>query len=261
MLQEAHHLQVLNFVVDSISMKKPAPKPETKPLYPMRINKYLAWMKYATRKGGDEMVQNGKVYINGKRAVHGDKIQATDKVEVNSNKKPKNYEYYAYYKPRGVISHSPQRGEKDIRKASALKHVFPLGRLDKDSEGLIILTNDGRITDFLLNPKYEHDKEYIVTVSNPMRTNFAKIMSEGVDIEGYMTKPAKVKVVDEYRFKITLTEGKKHQIRRMCSALHNEVRELKRLRVMNIELGNLPSGSYRAIVGEELEIFLKSLGF
>lgn len=242
--------------------KKEIPKPAlNKPLYPMRINKYLAWMKYATRKGGDELIEQNKVYINGRRAVLGDKVNEMDKVEVTNNKKPKGYVYYAFNKPQGVITHSPQRGEKDIRKSINLKGVFPLGRLDKDSHGLILLTNDGRITDRLLNPQYEHEKEYLVSVSNKMRTNFAKIMEEGVDIEGYKTKKCKVKVIDDYSFKITLVEGKKHQIRRMCAALHNEVRDLKRIRIMNINLGSLPAGSYKAIEGEELELFLKNLEF
>lgn len=242
-------------------MNKPQKKTEDKPLYPMRINKYLAWMKYATRKGGDELVERGKVFINGKRAVLGDKVNEMDKVEVHGARKQHSYVYYAFNKPQGVISHSPQRGDTDIKKYVGLKGIFPLGRLDKDSHGLIILTNDGRITDSLLNPEHEHEKEYLVKVMHKMRSNFAKIMSEGVDIEGYKTKPAKVKVIDDYTFKITLVEGKKHQIRRMCANLFNDVADLKRIRIMNIQLGSLPEGSFRPIEGEELDEFLRNLGF
>jgi len=128
--------------------------------------------------------------------------------------------------------------------------------LDKNSHGLLILTNDGRITDQLLNPKYFHEKEYVVKTSNKLRSNFKKKMETGVNIEGYMTKPCKVKILNEFTFRIILTEGKKHQIKRMCSALFQEVADLKRERIMNIKLGTLKDGSLREIKGEELSTFL-----
>ena len=124
----------------------------------------------------------------------------------------------------------------------------------------MLLTNDGRVTDRLLNPEYAHEKEYIVTVKEKLRANFKQKMEAGVDIEGYQTKKCRVDILNSFTFKITLTEGKKHQIRRMCVALHNQVKNLKRIRIMNIELGNLPPGSHRAIGGEELKTFLKNLG-
>jgi 23S rRNA pseudouridine2604 synthase len=135
-----------------------------------------------------------------------------------------------------------------------------VGRLDKDSHGLIILTNDGRITDRLLNPNAAHDKEYIVKTKYPLRDSFRTHMEAGVDIEGYMTKPAKVKILGEKSFAITLTEGKKHQVRRMVVAMHNEVEDLKRSRVLNIKIGKLNAGDFRTIEGEELKEFLKALG-
>ena len=186
-------------------------------------------------------------------------------VEVRESKTSKKaYRSFAYHKPRGVIPPSPQRGEQDIK--DAIKHVpdakgvFPIGRLDKDSSGLLILTNDGRITDRLLNPEREHEKEYVVTTTSKLASDFVEHMSGGVDIGDYITKPCKVEKIDDRTFRITLQEGKKHQIRRMCVALHNEVRDLKRTRILNIELGNLAPGGHRAIGGGELEIFLKSLG-
>ena len=212
----------------------------------MRINKYLAEKKISTRRGADELIKQKKVFINGKLAVLGSQVSEGDKVEVKGAKEKK-YSYFAYNKPIGIETDSPREG------------LFPLGRLDKASHGLLILTNDGRITDALLNPKYFHEKEYIVRTSNKLRSSFKKKIESGVNIEGYMTKPCKVKIMSEFVFKIILTEGKKHQIRRMCSALFQEVADLKRERIMNIKLGNLKPNTMREIKGEELATFLKSL--
>lgn len=214
----------------------------------MRINKYLARQNYSTRKGGDELVKNKKVTINGKIAVLGDKVMANDVVEVLKNKKAKAYFYFAYNKPKGIVT---QQKEK--------KGVWPIGRLDKDSQGLMILTDDGRITDRLLNPDYTHDKEYVVTTTQKLRPNFKQKMESGVNIEGYLTRKCVVQIINDFTFKITITEGKKHQIRRMLSALFNEVKDLKRTRIMNIHLGNLAPGASRVIEGEELSIFLAGL--
>ena len=136
-----------------------------------------------------------------------------------------------------------------------------MGRLDKASHGLLILTNDGRITDALLNPKYFHEKEYLVKTKEKLRSSFKQKMEAGVNIGGYMTKPCKVKILNENTFRITLTEGKKHQIRRMCSALFQEVADLKRERIMNIKLEKLMPNALREIKGEELSTFLKPIGF
>jgi 23S rRNA pseudouridine2604 synthase len=232
--------------------------------YPMRINKYLAHKGVATRRGVDELIDKGVVRINGRVAVRGDKVEKGDEVEVSAKRKVANLQYFAYHKPVGVITHSPQRGEEDIKKNiagdPALSDIFPVGRLDKASSGLLILTNDGRVTDRLLNPEYEHDKEYKVETARPLRDSFAKYMERGVDIGDYVTKPAQVKPVGPTSFTITLTEGKKHQIRRMVSALHNDVASLMRTRILNIRLGDLAPGDARPILGEELAKFLKSLG-
>jgi len=225
----------------------------------MRINKYLADQKISTRRGADELIKEKKVFINGKLAELGSQVSETDKVEVRGAK-PKEYKYFAYNKPVDVITHSPQGEEKDIKetiKNSLIpKDVFPIGRLDKNSHGLIILTNDGRITDQLLNPKYIHEKEYIVRTLNKLRSSFKQKMEAGVKIEGYITKKCKVKIIDDFTFRVILTEGKKHQIRRMCSALFQEIADLKRERVMNIKLGNLKPNGFREIKGVELTTFL-----
>ncbi len=242
-------------------------EPEERPVYPMRINKYLALKGFSTRRGADELIEKKKVYINGKLAKLGDKVEETDKVEMKRSSQPQAPKIYvAYHKPRGIITHSPDedKDEEDIKmlleESPELRGVFPIGRLDKDSSGLIILTNDGRITDRLLNPKFEHEKEYVVTTVGPLRPTFKEYMEKGVQIEDYKTKPAQVTVRGENRFSIILTEGKKHQVRRMVVALHNEVKTLERTRVMNIELGRLPRGAWRYIEGTELATFLKSLG-
>lgn len=163
----------------------------------------------------------------------------------------------------GIITHSPSEKEKDIKEniknQNISKDVFPLGRLDKDSHGLMILTNDGRITDKLLNPKYVHEKEYVVKTSNKLRSSFKQKMENGVNIEGYVTKKCKVQIVNDFTFKIILSEGKKHQIRRMCSAVFQEISDLKRTRIMNINLGNLKSGAFREIKDKELDTFLNSV--
>ena len=215
----------------------------------MRINKYLALKKISTRRGADTLVNDKKVFINGKLAILGSKVNEGDKVEVRGAK-PIEYKYYAYNKPIGVETDSPKEG------LPAQTGLFPLGRLDKASHGLLILTNDGRITDQLLSPKYFHEKEYVVKTKEKLRGSFKDKMEAGVNIEGYKTKPCKVQIVNEFTFRVILTEGKKHQIRRMCSALFQEVVDLKRERIMNIKLGTLKPKGLREIKGKELSIFL-----
>lgn len=196
-------------------------------------------------------MEKHQVFINSKLANHGDKVTENDKVEVLKTKNQKPYLYFAYNKPENIETEKIHPPEKS---------VFPLGRLDKASHGLMIFSNDGRITDRLLNPEYEHEKEYIVKTAEKLRSSFKKNMEAGVDIEGYVTKKCRVEILNDFIFRITLTEGKKHQIRRMCSALHQQVRDLQRIRIMNINLGKLPAGSFRPIKGRELDLFLKKLG-
>lgn len=224
----------------------------------IRINKYLASQGISTRRDADKLIEAGKVRLNGRRAILGDKVKEGDKVEV-SKKLNHDFVYYAYHKPRGIITHSPQEGEKDITSSIPLKGIFPIGRLDKDSEGLIILTNDGRITDRLLNPKYDHEKEYTVKTRVPVKEFQLKAMEKGMELEGIETRPCKTKLLGEKAFAITISEGQKHQIRRMCDALSLPIESLKRVRVMNIQLGKLTPNDYREIKGDELKKFLTSL--
>ena len=232
----------------------------------MRINKYLAEKNITTRRGADELIKKGLIKINGRRALLGDQVTEQDKVEVSKKAERKDYVYLAYYKPEGIVTSAPQKDEKEIKDNIKTKHgVFPIGRLDKDSSGLIILTNDGRITQPLLSPEREHDKEYLVKVDKTFEENFLEKMRGGIQIRKpdgrYKTKPAEVTRHSRDSFKIILTEGKKRQIRRMCEALGYRVKELKRIRIMNINIGLLKPNEYRQLGGSELKTFLKNLGF
>lgn len=212
----------------------------------MRINKYLAHQKMCTRREADEMIRQGRVLLNGKRAVLGDKVNEGDKVETRF--RVKNYRYFIYNKPPGTETDSPIKG------------LFPIGRLDKESRGLLLLTDDGRVTDALLNPERDHEKEYVVTTAEKLPNNFKRRMEAGPVIEGEKTRPCKVSILGEKKFSIILTEGKKHQIRRMCAALRLTIRDLKRTRVMTLTLSKLSEGSHRALKGPELATFLTSIG-
>ena len=231
--------------------------------FPIRINKYLAHTGVASRREADALIEQHQIIVNGKPAVMGQQIAETDMVELLGKVKSKTY--LAYYKGRGVITHSPGAGEVDVSARLAedygITNVSPVGRLDKYSEGLMILSNDGRITGPLLDPKANHEKEYDVTVDKPVSGMLMRALAHGVDIEGYRTKPAKAEKNprNDKRFTLTLTEGKKHQIRRMCAALGYQVQTLKRVRILNIKLDKLKPNQYRKIQGTELTDFLHSL--
>lgn len=232
--------------------------------YPIRINKYLAAKQYASRREADRLISDGEVRINGAVASLGDKVQKGDKVVVGSGAKQlaKKRVYLAFCKPEGVVTHSPERGQTSIEQILDFKErLFPIGRLDKDSRGLIILTNDGRITDKLLNPEGAHEKEYLVRVDKPVNPGFIDAMRKGVKLDdGYVTRKCVVESTAPKAFRIILTEGKKWQIRRMCEALGYAVTDLLRIRIMNVRLRDLRAGEYRQLSGAELQTFLKSIG-
>lgn len=229
----------------------------------MRLNKFLAHEGYTTRRGADALIESGKVFVNGKKAVVGEKVTEGDRVEVRGHDAPR-YRYLLYYKPRGVITHSPGEGEVDIAAQVKRDHkitgLFPVGRLDKDSEGLIILTNDGRITGRILSPEREHEREYEVSVDKRVTETFLNGLRRGVNIEGYRTKPAHAEPLGENSFRITLTEGKKHQVRRMCAAMGFQVTRLKRTRMLNFEIRNLTPGNYHELTGKEVSALRGRLG-
>lgn len=232
-------------------------------VYPIRINRYLALNNYCSRREADALILKKIVKINGKIAQIGDKVNEGDLVEVDmeTKNKLKKYLYFVYNKPMGIVTHTPEKRQQGIQEVADLPgEFFPVGRLDRKSHGLIILTNDGRVTDKLLNPKFEHEKEYVVRTNKSITNIFIKIMSNGVQLEDFKTKPCKIKKVADKEFKIVLTEGKKHQIRRMCTDIGFEVVDLKRIRIMNVKIGNLGTGKKRELTGSELENFLKGLG-
>lgn len=229
--------------------------------YPARINKYLAHKNVTTRRGADALIEAGKISINGNIAKLGDRVNEGDVVEVIKQAGTGDRVYLAYNKPAGIVTTMPQPGEESIVDIFPFRtKIFPVGRLDKESHGLLILTNDGRITKRLLEPQYDHDKEYIVEVNKQFPDSFLKKLSKGVELEDFTTKPCETRRIDETHFSITLTEGKRHQIRRMVTKYGYEVFDLRRVRIMNIKLGNISENSARELKGEELATFLKSLG-
>ena len=231
-------------------------------IYPIRINRYLAQKGLATRRGADLLIEQGLVLIDGKKAMLGDKVTSVETVvEVVKDKKQpgKKYQYIAYYKPRGIITHSPQEWEQSIEEISGYPGTFPVGRLDKESEGLIILTNDGRVTERLLHPRFKHEKEYRVTVREDIPNNLKRVLEDGVYNAGEWLKAKKVIVVPSHTIHIILTEGKKHHIRRMLSEAHLTVEKLLRTRLMDIHLGALRPGKGRVLEGVARKAFLKSI--
>ncbi|HAV11509.1 MAG TPA: 23S rRNA pseudouridine synthase F [Candidatus Moranbacteria bacterium] len=229
--------------------------------YPARINKYLAHKNICSRREADKLIEEGKILINGKPAKLGDKVNENDSVTTKADPK-EGHVYLAFNKPKDVITHSPQGEEISINEViSFSKKVFPVGRLDKDSHGLIILTNDGRVTGKLLSPEHDHEKEYVVRVDKPIDARFVRKMASGVVLDdGQRTKECKVSKMSTNVFSIILTEGKNRQIRRMCGFFGYAVTDLRRTRIMNIEMGGLKVGQYRKIKGEELKTFLSELG-
>ncbi len=222
-----------------------------------RINKYLSEAGYCSRRVADKLIEEGKVTINGKIAEIGTKLEEGDQVEVEcqiikKSTKQKNI-YLAFNKPIGVVCTTDQSVEPDniIDFIEYPKRIFPIGRLDKRSEGLIFLTNDGNIVNKILRAKNNHEKEYIVTVNCPISKDFIQSMSNGVEILGTITKNCFVKQLGPKKFKIILTQGLNRQIRRMCESLGYRVQSLKRVRIMNIKL-DVPTGKYREFTKEEL---------
>ena len=222
-----------------------------------RINKYLSEVGFCSRRAADKLIEEGKVTINGEITEIGSKVEEGDQVEVEGQKiinptKQKNI-YLAFNKPIGIVCTTDRRVEPDniIDFIKYPKRIFPIGRLDKPSEGLIFLTNDGDIVNKILRARNNHEKEYIVSVNRPINKDFIQSMSNGVEILDTITKNCFVKQLGQKKFKIILTQGLNRQIRRMCESLGYRVRSLKRVRIMNIKL-DVPTGKFREITKEEL---------
>jgi len=222
-----------------------------------RINKYLSEVGYCSRRRADRLIQEGKVTINGKIPEIGTKVETGDQVEVEGQRiekltKQKNI-YLVFNKPVGIVCTTDRGVEPDniIDFIKYPKRIFPIGRLDKASEGIIFLTNDGDIVNKILRARNNHEKEYIVSVNRPINREFIQAMSNGVEILETKTKNCFVKKLGQKKFKIILTQGLNRQIRRMCETLGYRVQSLKRIRIMNIKL-DLPIGKYREFTEDEL---------
>ncbi|MDA0326310.1 MAG: 23S rRNA pseudouridine(2604) synthase RluF [Bacteroidetes bacterium] len=228
-----------------------------------RLNKFLSEAGYCSRRAADKLIEEGRVTVNGKHPEMGTKVSSTDEVSVDGKVvsiKKKSRVYIAFNKPVGVVCTTNTRVEKNniIDFINYPSRIFPIGRLDKDSEGLILLTDDGDIVNKILRSSNNHEKEYIVRVDKPISQTFVKRMSEGVPILDTMTKPCRVQKLSRDSFKIVLTQGLNRQIRRMCSYLDYEVESLKRVRIMNINLMS-DVGEYRKLTKEELNTLNKAL--
>lgn len=223
----------------------------------VRINKYLSELGYCSRRAADKLIDEGRITVNGKPVVMGLKVTPEDSIAVDGvsvNKKADKPVYIAFNKPVGIVCTTDTRLEKNniIDYINYPTRIFPIGRLDKPSEGLIFLTNDGDIVNKILRARNNHEKEYIVQVNKPIDKDFIKKMSQGVPILDTITRPCKVEQLTKVRFKIILTQGLNRQIRRMCEYLGYHVQQLKRVRIMNIHL-DLPNGKYREMTKEEFK--------
>jgi len=227
----------------------------------VRINKYMADAGLASRRQADEFIEKGQVFVNGKKATTGMQVDPkTDKIEVKGKKEE--YVYYAYNKPQGIVTTGKQGDEEDILSSTKFhkKGIFPVGRLDKDSHGLIILTNDRRITHRLLDPQFTHEKEYRVSIKGKLGHSFIKKLETGVIIDKKRTLAVKVFREGDQTFRIILTEGRNRQIRRMVEAAGDTVVDLLRIRVEHIKLGDLKEGEFKNIPKTEISALLKKLG-
>ena len=225
-----------------------------------RLNKYLAERGLCSRRGADQLIRDGRVRINGKRAGLGEVVGEDDVVQLDgrvvSEQRPQ-ARYIALNKPVGIVCTTDRDEPRNIVDYLGFdERIFPIGRLDADSEGLILLTNDGDIVNLILRARYGHEKAYDVWVDKPLTEAFLERMRTGVPILDTVTQPARVRQVGNRRFHIVLTQGLNRQIRRMCEALGYRVTRLRRQRVMHIRLGQLPVGQWRELSrGERRELF------
>lgn len=230
----------------------------------MRINKYIGESGKASRRGADKLVEAGRITINGQLAEIGSRVEPGDVVAIDGEPIAVETEkvYIALNKPVGITSTTERHIEGNI--VDFINHplrIFHVGRLDKDSEGLILMTNDGDIVNEILRFEHDHEKEYIVRVDKPVTQDFLRKMARGVNILDTTTLPCKTSKISKYTFKIILTQGLNRQIRRMCSAIGFRVVHLRRIRIMNILLGDLPNGQWRDLTSQEKAELFKALDY
>ncbi|PID22276.1 23S rRNA pseudouridine synthase F [Sporosarcina sp. P3] len=230
----------------------------------MRINKFLSSAGIVSRRGADQWVADGRVKINGQLAELGSKVESGDQVEVDGKlvEQEEKLVYIALNKPVGITSTTERHIKGNV--VDFVNHplrIFHIGRLDKDSDGLLLLTNDGDIVNEILREEYGHEKEYIVTVDSPLTASFISQMENGVKILDTVTKPCTVTKLGPKTFSIILTQGLNRQIRRMCAALGYHIRRLQRVRILTIELGDLPIGEWRELTDAERNTLFKTLDY
>lgn len=221
----------------------------------LRINKYLSSIGYCSRREADRLIEQGKITIDGHIALVGEQVTKDQLITINGipvGDKPREI-VIAFNKPKGIVCTSSNKEKNNIIDYLHFPtRIYPVGRLDKDSTGLILLTNDGDLTDRILRGKNNHEKEYLVTVQKPLRPEIIHAMEQGIPILDTITRPCHIIQIDSHTFRIILTQGLNRQIRRMCEYFGYKVLTLKRVRVMNIHLGELPEGTWREITGNEL---------
>lgn len=230
----------------------------------MRINKFLSSAGIVSRRGADKWIEDGRITINGELAELGSRVNEEDEVRADGKIVSRETElvYIALNKPVGITSTTERHVKGNV--VDFINHplrIFHIGRLDKDSNGLLLMTNDGDIVNEILREEHGHEKEYIVTVDKPITKDFIRKMESGVDILDTTTKSCKVRQLGPRKFNITLTQGLNRQIRRMCSALGFHVRTLQRTRILNIHLGDLPIGKWRDLTTAEREEMFKLLDY
>jgi len=221
----------------------------------VRLNKYLSEIGHCSRRAADKLIDAGRIEVNGKKVEMGQKVVPTDRIEIDGvlveNLQERTI-YLAFNKPVGIVCTTDTRLEKDniIDYINYPSRIFPIGRLDKPSEGLILLTNDGDIVNKILRARNNHEKEYLVTVNKPVTKEFIEKMAQGVPILDTVTRKCEVEQIHKKQFRIVLTQGLNRQIRRMCEYLDYRVVKLKRIRIMNIEL-DIGVGKYRELTKKE----------
>lgn len=228
----------------------------------IRINKYLSQCGYCSRREADRLLEQGKICIDGRVAQLGDQVHEGQSVTVNGKMVGREEKkiVIAFHKPAGIVCTSSKKDKNNIIDFIGFEsRIYPVGRLDKDSTGLILLTNDGELTDRVLRGKNGHEKEYLVEVNKPMKKEIAAAMSQGVPILNTVTRPCSVQILDRCTLRIVLTQGLNRQIRRMCEYFGYKVVRLQRIRIMNIRLGELPEGEWRYLSEEEMSGLEKSL--
>jgi len=228
----------------------------------VRINKFISDSGYCSRRDADRIIKEGRVTVNGVVADVGMDVSGATDVRIDGKRLngPVETILIAVNKPKGIVC-TTDPGDKDniVDFVSYHERIYPIGRLDKDSEGLILMTNNGDLVNRMMRSRYDHEKEYIVTVHRPITKAFIDKMSSGVPILGTVTKECEVERIGNRKFRIILTQGMNRQIRRMCEHLNYDVTALKRVRVLNIELGNLKEGEYRNVTEDEKSILFDAI--